>query len=138
MKRKVWSLLTFVALVCAFLTSTQSTYSSSPNQSTAAARAVLKTSNLLLTIATTFDVDRTDDTAAATGCTAAPNDCSLRGAIIAANSTPGADPVVINLQAATTYNLSLTNPTQENAAATGDLDITTGAHTVTVKGGGDR
>jgi hypothetical protein len=30
----------------------------------------------------TFDVDRADDTAAATACTVAPNDCSLRGAII--------------------------------------------------------
>ena len=28
-----------------------------------------------------IDVDRTDDTAAASACTAAPNDCSLRGAV---------------------------------------------------------
>src|ERR1700694_5849824 len=36
-------------------------------------------------------VDRTDDTAAlaASLCTPAPNDCSLRGAIILANSIPG-------------------------------------------------
>ncbi|HKO60796.1 MAG TPA: choice-of-anchor Q domain-containing protein [Pyrinomonadaceae bacterium] len=85
---------------------------------------------------TTLNVDRTDDTAAATACTVAANDCSLRGAIIKANSTPGADPFVINLQPATTYNLTLANATQENAAATGDLDVTTGVHSVTVKGGG--
>lgn len=84
----------------------------------------------------TFDVDRTDDTAAASACTAAPSDCSLRGAIIAANADVTATPVIINLQPATTYNLTLTNATQENASATGDLDITTTLHTVTIVGGG--
>ena len=92
--------------------------------------------NLMPVFATTFDVDRTDDTAAATGCTVAPNDCSLRGAIIAANADAGAMPVTINLQPATTYNLTLANATQENAAATGDLDITTSLHAVTITGGG--
>ena len=47
-----------------------------------------------------------------------------------------ANPVIISLQPATTYNLTLTNATQENAAATGDLDITTNLHTVTIAGGG--
>ena len=47
-----------------------------------------------------------------------------------------ATPSVINLQPATTYNLTLTNATQENAAATGDLDITTTLHSVTIVGGG--
>jgi len=60
----------------------------------------------------------------------------LRGAIIAANADLNADPVVINLQPATTYGLTLTNATQENAAATGDLDITTTLHSVTIAGGG--
>jgi hypothetical protein len=60
----------------------------------------------------------------------------LRGAIIAANADVSADPVIINLQPMTTYNLTLTNATQENAAATGDLDITTILHTVTIVGGG--
>lgn len=87
-------------------------------------------------LVTSLDVDRTDDTAGATACTAAANDCSLRGAIINANTDPGADPIVINLQPATTYNLTLTNATQENAAATGDLDITTTLHSVTIIGGG--
>jgi hypothetical protein len=52
--------------------------------------------------ATMLDVDRTDDIASATACTAAPNDCSLRGAIIAANADVSATPVIINLQPATT------------------------------------
>jgi hypothetical protein len=91
----------------------------------------------MLPLTTTFlDVDRPDDDAAATACTDADNDCSLRGAIIAANANVNADPVVITLQAATTYSLTLTNATQENAAATGDLDITTILHTVTIVGGG--
>jgi hypothetical protein len=94
------------------------------------------TFNLIPLPPTVFDVDRTDDTAAASACTASPNDCSLRGAIIAGNTNLGADPVVINLQPATTYNLTLTNAIQENAAATGDLDITTTLHTVTIVGGG--
>src|SRR5258708_849637 len=141
MKRKVaWSLLTLVVLVGATLkySQTASSSSSSPSSSNriAVPRAVPKTSNLIPTFATTFDVDRTDDTAAATACTVAPNDCSLRGAIIAANADVSANPVIINLQPATTYNLTLANATQENAAATGDLDITTTLHTVTIAGGG--
>lgn len=133
MKRKVvWSLLTLVVLVGAFLTFTPSATSSSSNRQP---RTVPATSNLILPL-TTLNVDRTDDTAAATACTAAANDCSLRGSIIRANTNPGADPVVINLKPATTYSLTLNNAAQENAAATGDLDITTSLHTVTLTGGG--
>ena len=110
MKRKAaWSLFTLVVLVGAFLAFAPSAF------------------------AITFDVDRTDDTAAATACTAAAGDCSLRGAIIAANGS--VTPVIINLQPATTYNLTLTNANQENAAKTGDLDITA-SQTVTIVGGG--
>ena len=133
MKIRVASLLTLVVLIGAFLSYTESASSNSSNQSVG---AVLEPSNLFLPLTTTFTVDRTDDTAAATACTGAPNDCSLRGAIIAANADLSADPVVINLQPATTYNLTLTNATQENAAATGDLDITTSVHSVTIVGGG--
>lgn len=125
-------LLTFAALV-SVLTYTHSASSSSSNQPFG---AVLQSSNLILPLTTTFTVDRTDDTAVATACTGASNDCSLRGAIIAANADLSADPVVINLQPATTYNLTLANATQENAAATGDLDITTTIHSVTIVGGG--
>src|SRR5919107_5112531 len=84
----------------------------------------------------TLALDMTADTALATACTPSPNDCSLRGAIINANADLGAMPVTINLQPATTYNLTLANATQENAAATGDLDITTSLHAVTIVGGG--
>ena len=133
MKIRIASLITLVVLIGAFLSHTESVSSNSSNQPVG---AVLETSNLFLPLTTTFTVDRTDDTAAATACTGAPNDCSLRGAIIAANADLSADPVVINLQSATTYNLTLTNATQENAAATGDLDITTSIHSVTIVGGG--
>lgn len=138
MKRRVaWSLLTMVVLVGALLNYTASASSSSANQHAAVVRTAREISPLMLPpLTTTFDVDRTDDTAAATACTAAPNDCSLRGAVIAANTNVSADPVVINLQPATTYNLTLANATQENAAATGDLDITTILHSVTIAGGG--
>jgi hypothetical protein len=136
MKRKLpWSLLTFVVLLGAFL-NTQSVWSSSSNWHAAVPRIVAETSTLIPAFATTFAVDRTDDAVAATACTAAPNDCSLRGAIIAANANGSATPVIINLQPATTYNLTRTNATQENAAATGDLDISGSVHTVTIAGGG--
>jgi hypothetical protein len=74
---------------------------------------------------TTFNVNRADDPVAPAGrtCTTEPNDCSLRGAILAANANSGAD--IINLPAnlpTETYKLSLTGA--DDAAATGDLDIT--------------
>lgn len=87
-------------------------------------------------LATTFAVDRTDDAVAAMACTAAPNDCSLRGAIRAANANASSTEAIINLQPATTYNLTLSNASQENAAATGDLDILATNHAVTLVGGG--
>ena len=70
--------------------------------------------------AATFVVDRTDDSAAASACTAAANDCSLRGAIISANAVLGTDTVSIP---AGVYTLTLTGRDEE-AAATGDLDVT--------------
>jgi HYR domain len=138
MKRKVvLSLLIFGVLIIVPLKRTQSAFTYSSNQHIQATRALFPvTSNLLLPVATMLTVDRTDDTASATACTGAANDCSLRGAIIAANSDPSANPVTIILQPATTYNLTLANATQENAAATGDLDITTSLHAVTIIGGG--
>lgn len=79
--------------------------------------------------ATTFNVDRTDDVIAS-GCNdGVPNDCSLRGAIIAANAGGGAD--IINLPAGT-YVLAIMGRC-EDAAATGDLDITA---PVTIVGAG--
>ena len=46
------------------------------------------------THAAPINVDRTDDTAAASACTANANDCSLRGAFAFANANSG---TVINL-----------------------------------------
>jgi hypothetical protein len=62
-----------------------------------------------LASAAIFNVDRTDDNAAASACTAAANDCSLRGAIIASNADPNtAD--TINVPAGT-YSRSSAYPT---------------------------
>jgi len=87
-------------------------------------------------LAATFEVDRQDDDATAQACTEATDeDCSLRGAIIKANTTPGADEISVP---AGTYTLTIpgdggrdfdgdVNPT------TGDLDI---AEDVTINGAG--
>jgi hypothetical protein len=45
--------------------------------------------------ADTFAVDRGDDDVDAGGCTAAPNDCSLRGAVDKANDTEAADTITL-------------------------------------------
>src|SRR5262245_33600223 len=68
-------------------------------------------------------VDRTDDTAAASACTAAANDCSLRGAVSFANANPG---TTINVPAGT-YQLTIPGGATEGFSgnnAIGDLDIT--------------
>lgn len=68
------------------------------------------------------DVDRTDDTAAASACTAAPNDCSLRGAVAFANVNPG---TTINVPAGT-YQLNIPGGVGEGFTGNnsiGDLDI---------------
>ena len=69
-----------------------------------------------------IDVDRTDDAAAASACTAAPNDCSLRGAVAFANLNPG---TTINVPAGT-YQLNIPGGAGEGFSgnnAIGDLDI---------------
>ena len=66
-------------------------------------------------------VDRTDDTAAAQACTDAPNDCSLRGAIIKANQQVSS--TIFFLSVANPYQLTIA-PDGVNDAATGDLNIT--------------
>lgn len=70
--------------------------------------------------AATFVVDRTDDDAAAMACTAAPTDCSLRGAVRAANANPGLFDF-IDIPAGH-YQLTLEGANEE-AAMTGDLDL---------------
>jgi len=79
-----------------------------------------------------YEVDRTDDTAAATLCTPDPNDCSLRGAFIAANARAGAD--TIRLPAGG-YWLTATG-TDEDAAVTGDLDAVDTSGELTLTGAG--
>ena len=69
-----------------------------------------------------IDVDRTDDTVTS-ACTAAPNDCSLRGAVAFANLNPG---TTINVPAGT-YQLNIPGGAVEGFAGNnsiGDLDIT--------------
>jgi large repetitive protein len=75
--------------------------------------------------AATFVVSKAADTNDGT----CDSDCSLREAIVAANGNPGAD--VITLPAGT-YTLAIPGA-NEDAAATGDLDITDG---VTINGVG--
>ena len=55
--------------------------------------------------AATFVVDRTDDDGAATTCSTAANDCSLRGAINKANTTPGADNITFDAAVADVITL---------------------------------
>jgi hypothetical protein len=137
MRKKIaWSLLTLAIMIGLSLRFTPSASSRATHDRSAVARAYLYPSFSMPMFTTTLIVDRTDDDAGATACTGAANDCSLRGAIINANADLSATPVEINLQAATTYNLTIANATQENAAATGDLDITTTLHSVTILGGG--
>lgn len=58
--------------------------------------------------ATTYTVDRSDDSATATACTTAANDCSLRGAITAAN-----------LSTATPHTIEFSIPTTDSGYLAG-------------------
>lgn len=78
-------------------------------------------------------VDRTDDNPSASACTAAANDCSLRGAVAFANSTPG---TTINVPAGT-YQLNIAGGVIEGFNgdnSIGDLDIT--ANNTSISGAG--
>jgi len=80
-------------------------------------------------------VDRTDDAAAASACTAAAGDCSLRGAVSFANSNPGTTIVV----PAGTYQLTIPGGLAEGFSgnnAVGDLDITASGTTISGAGAG--
>jgi len=70
----------------------------------------------------TITVDRTDDTAGASLCTVAPNDCSLRGAIAFANLNPS---TTIDVPAGN-YNLTISGAGESFSGnnSIGDLDIT--------------
>ena len=89
-------------------------------RSPTAARASVAAANLLPFAPIT--VDRTDDVAGASACTAAANDCSLRGAVAFANLNPG---TTINVPAGT-YSLNIPGGFTEgfNGDDTiGDLDV---------------
>jgi hypothetical protein len=63
---------------------------------------------------------------------------TLRNAILAANADTSADDFTISLRSGT-YRLTQRNTAgQENAAARGDLDVTTTAHKVVIEGQGAR
>ncbi len=70
----------------------------------------------------TITVDRTDDIFSASACTAAANDCSLRGAVAFANLNPG---TTISVPAGT-YNLTISGAGEGFSGdnSKGDLDIT--------------
>lgn len=87
----------------------------------AAAKPALR--NLALPFFASISVDRTDDVAAASACTAVANDCSLRGAVSFANANPGTTIVV----PAGTYQLNIAGGVAEGFNgdnSVGDLDIT--------------
>src|SRR5215212_4661914 len=89
--------------------------------SAAAAQAALRASFPLPFVSIT--VDRTDDAAGASACTAVANDCSVRGAVAFANLNPGTTIVV----PAGTYQLNIAGGAGEGFAGNnsiGDLDIT--------------
>jgi|GEM_PF-1834427 len=79
--------------------------------------------NLALPFFVSITVDRTDDAASASACTAAANDCSLRGAVTFANINPGTTIVL----PAGTYELNIAGGVAEGFSGNngvGDLDIT--------------
>src|SRR5215471_12800587 len=78
-------------------------------------------------------VDRTDDVFSASACTAAANDCSLRGAVAFANANPGTSIVI----PAGTYNLNIPGGATEGFNgddSIGDLDVTASGTSITGAG----
>ncbi|MFN0070392.1 MAG: hypothetical protein ACKVVP_02740, partial [Chloroflexota bacterium] len=69
-----------------------------------------------------FEVDRADDDPAASACTAEVNDCTLRGAVLAAHADMTQAHTIVIREGQ--YLLSLRGA-GEDEAATGDLDIRT-------------
>ncbi|MGH9759910.1 MAG: choice-of-anchor Q domain-containing protein, partial [Blastocatellia bacterium] len=116
MKRITLSLIALAALTLSFLVYTQSGYSSSPSP--------------FMAPPLTFNVNSTADIFSPGGGTV-----TLRSAIAAANADGSANPSIINLPPGT-YSLTLTNAAEETGDMTGDLDITTTLHSVTIAGSG--
>ena len=89
--------------------------------SAAAAKSAVRMSFPLPFVSIT--VDRTDDDAGASACTAVASDCSLRGAVAFANLNPGTTIVI----PAGTYQLSIPGGVAEGFSGNnsiGDLDVT--------------
>ncbi len=89
--------------------------------------------------AATFDVDMTNDDAAATACTAAANDCSLRGAVLAANALSEASTVhvpagtyVLAQSSTCTYRVLTSSP----GIFTSALESLCLAKNITIEGAG--
>src|SRR6266542_3091542 len=87
-----------------------------------AARRTPEVLALAAPLLATITVDRTDDDSSASACTAAPNDCSLRGAITFANLFPG---TTVSVPAGS-YNLTISGAGEGFSGnnSIGDLDIT--------------
>ncbi|MEP6945067.1 MAG: Ig-like domain-containing protein [Acidobacteriota bacterium] len=80
-------------------------------------------------------VDRTDDSPAANACTAAPNDCSLRGAISSANISPGPDNITFDSAVFATPQTITLGGSEIVIANSGGLQINgPGAKLVTISG----
>ena len=81
--------------------------------------------------AATYTVDTTMDNGALTACTATANDCSLRGAITAANNTTANDTISFDATVfASARTITLTG------GADGELQIAGGSGTLTINGTG--
>jgi hypothetical protein len=94
----------------------------SARPSSGSLRSAPSAATLVAPLLVSITVDRTDDVAAASACTAAANDCSLRGAVAFANIIPATTIIV----PAGTYQLPI-NVSSEGFAgdnSIGDLDIT--------------
>ncbi len=90
-------------------------------RSIAAPRANMGMAYLVPPPPSAVTVDRTDDAPGASSCTAAVNDCSLRGAVAFANLSPG---TTINVPAGT-YSLTVSGAGEGFSGnnSVGDLDI---------------
>src|SRR5512142_1870390 len=83
--------------------------------------------------AATFTVNDPGDTAPVpANCVSGTGVCTLRAAVLAANTSPAADTIVLP---AGTYTLTIPGR-NENAAATGDLDIVIAGGPLTISGAG--
>jgi hypothetical protein len=85
--------------------------------------------------AATYTVDTTADSAGLSACTAAANDCSLRGAVARANAAAGNDAIAFDADAFSGVRTIVLGGTQLSIAANGALTIDgTGAKRLIISG----